>query len=53
MVIMHVLMEELLCQAVMEHALVLECLLSGAHKRLRLRPAMPCIKWCCFLRTWL
>jgi hypothetical protein len=36
MVIMHIFMEELLSQAVMRRIPVLECLLSGAHGRLRL-----------------
>jgi hypothetical protein len=45
----HVLMEELLCHAVMGHILVLECLLSGARVCLWLRPVMSGIKWCCFL----
>jgi hypothetical protein len=44
MEIMHVLMEELLCQVVMGHAPVLECLLSSARGRLWLRRVMSDIK---------
>jgi hypothetical protein len=41
MVIMRVLVEELLCQAVMGLILVLECLLSGARGHMWLRLVMP------------
>jgi hypothetical protein len=44
MLIMRVLMDELLCQAVIGQALVLECLLSGACVRLQLCPIMSDIK---------
>jgi hypothetical protein len=53
MMIMHVLMEELLCQVVTELILVLECLLLGARGCLWLHPVMTGIKWRCFLSTWL
>jgi hypothetical protein len=50
-VIMCVLMEELLCQTVMEWIPVLECPLSGVCGRLWLRPVMADIKWHCFPRS--
>jgi hypothetical protein len=40
MAIMHVHMEELLCQAATGQILVLECLLLGARGRICLRPFM-------------
>jgi DMSO/TMAO reductase YedYZ heme-binding membrane subunit len=45
MVIMRILVEELLYQAVMRRIPVLECLLSGSHRCLWLRPILPSIKW--------
>jgi hypothetical protein len=48
---MRILVEELLCQAVMGLILVLECLLSGARGHMWLRLVMPDNKWCCFPRT--
>jgi hypothetical protein len=50
MTIMHVLMEEFLCQAMTGHIPVPECLLSGVRGRLWLHPVMLGIKWHCFLR---
>jgi hypothetical protein len=47
MAIMHVLVDKLLCQAVMRRIPVVECLLSGVRGCLWLRPIMPGIKWCC------
>jgi hypothetical protein len=51
MAIMHVPIEELLCQALTRWISVLECLLSGAYGRMWLRPIMLGIKCHCFLRT--
>jgi hypothetical protein len=48
--IMHVLVEELLCQAVMGWIPILKCLLLGARGHLWLRPVMLGIKWRCFPR---
>jgi hypothetical protein len=42
---------ELLCQAVMGHILVLECLLSGTRGRPRLRLVLPGFKWLRYSRT--
>jgi hypothetical protein len=53
MTIMCVLLEELLCQAVMGRILVLECLLSVTRGCLCLRHVTLDIKWRCFLRTQL
>jgi hypothetical protein len=50
MAIMHVLMDELLCQTVMGGIPLLKCMLLGARRRLWLHPIRPGIKWCCFLR---
>jgi hypothetical protein len=50
--IMCVLMNDLLCQVVMEHVSILTCLLSSARGRLWLRSVMPNIKWCRFPRPW-
>jgi hypothetical protein len=44
MVIMHVPMIELLCQALMEQILVFKCLLLGVHRSLRPCLVMPGIK---------
>jgi hypothetical protein len=41
MTVMHVFVKELLCQTMMKHILVLECLLSGVHGRLRIHRLMP------------
>jgi hypothetical protein len=43
--IMHVLVEELLCHAMIERIPVLKCLLSRACGHLWLRPVLPSIKW--------
>jgi hypothetical protein len=51
MTIMHILVEELLCQAVTGQILLLESLLSGACGCLRLCPFKPDIKCRCFQRT--
>jgi hypothetical protein len=51
MAILRVLVEKLLCQAMMGLILVLECLLLGVHGRLWVRPFKPGIKCYCFLRT--
>jgi hypothetical protein len=51
MMIMRVFMKELLYQAVMRQAPVLECMLSGARGNLRLCPIMSGMKWHCFLRA--
>jgi hypothetical protein len=51
MVIMHVLMEELLCQVVMGQIPVLKCQLSSACGHPWLHLVMPCIKCLCFPRT--
>jgi hypothetical protein len=51
MTIMHILVEELLCQAVAGQILLLESLLSGACGCLRLCPFKPDIKCHCFQRT--
>jgi hypothetical protein len=53
MVIMRVLVEELLCQAVTGRILVLKCSLSDAHGLLWLCPIVPGMKCHCFLRTQL
>jgi hypothetical protein len=53
MTIIHVLMEELLCQAVMGWILVLECPQSDACGCLWLRLVQSDIKLCCFPRTQL
>jgi hypothetical protein len=53
MAIMHVLMGELLCQAVARWISVLEGPLSGARGLLWLRLVMPDIKCHCFSRTQL
>jgi hypothetical protein len=50
MMIMHVLVVELLYQAVMEQIPVLECLLPGMHGYQRLRHVMSDTKWPHFLR---
>jgi hypothetical protein len=50
MVIMHVLVVDLLCQAVMGWILVIMCILPGACGRLRLRLVLPAIKWPRYLR---
>jgi hypothetical protein len=51
MMIIHVLVEELLCQTVMGRIPTLECLLSGTRGRLWLRPILPSIKWHLYPRT--
>jgi hypothetical protein len=51
MVIMLVLVVELLCQAVTEWILVLECPLPGARGHLRLCLVLLGIKWPCYSRT--
>jgi hypothetical protein len=51
MVIICVLIDELLCQAVTEQISVLECLLSSACGCLWLCPIIPGVKWRYFSRT--
>jgi hypothetical protein len=51
--IMHVLMEELLCQEVMGRIPILESLFLGARGHLWLCPIMPSIKSGCFPRIQL
>jgi hypothetical protein len=53
LVIIHVPVEELLCQVVMGWISVLECLLSGARGCLWLMSVMLGIKWHCITRTQL
>jgi hypothetical protein len=45
MMIMHVLVMELLCQAVKGWILALNCLLPGTHGRQWLRLVLPGIEW--------
>jgi hypothetical protein len=51
MVIMRILVEEFLCQAVMGRILVLESLLSGVCGRLWSHLVFPGIKWHRYQRT--
>jgi hypothetical protein len=51
MTIMHILVEELLCETLMVWILLFQCLLLGVRARLWLRPIVPDNKWHCLRRT--